>query len=227
MAATVGAAALDGNKVRAVTARLSQSRRRADAAENRERILEAALAAFAADGLEVPMREIARRAAIAPATLYRHFATKRALAAEVFARQERACRAAIDTGLVDPDPWRGFTGMIERIYALHAENRRFTAAYQAAFMDDAEAAERRRPALRAVTELARRARATGRLRPDFTLDDLVLMLQAHRAVRSASPAAQAAASRRFAALTIDAFQATPGSPAPSAPGLEPRALRSA
>jgi AcrR family transcriptional regulator len=52
---------------------------RAEARDNRERILEVARAVFAADGLNVPMREIARRAEVGPATLYRRFPAKEAL----------------------------------------------------------------------------------------------------------------------------------------------------
>ena len=62
-------------KVRAVTVHLPH-KLRSDALDNRERILGAARAAFAAEGLNVPMREIARRAGVGPATLYRHFPTK-------------------------------------------------------------------------------------------------------------------------------------------------------
>lgn len=50
---------------------------RADAARNRRRILEAARAAFAASGAEASMAEIARRAGVGSATLYRNFATRR------------------------------------------------------------------------------------------------------------------------------------------------------
>jgi AcrR family transcriptional regulator len=52
---------------------------RADARRNRERILAAATAAFAADGLSVPLDEIARRAGVGPGTLYRHFPAKETL----------------------------------------------------------------------------------------------------------------------------------------------------
>ena len=58
---------------------------RADAQENRDRILAAARALFAERGLDVGMREIARRAGVGPATLYRRFPTKQALIDEAFA----------------------------------------------------------------------------------------------------------------------------------------------
>ena len=52
---------------------------RADARRNRELILAAADAAFADEGLAVPVDEIARRAGVGAGTLYRHFPTKEAL----------------------------------------------------------------------------------------------------------------------------------------------------
>ncbi|MGW0216291.1 TetR/AcrR family transcriptional regulator [Micromonospora chokoriensis] len=50
------------------------------------------------------MREIARQAGVGPATLYRRFPTKQALATEAFAEQMDACRVIVDEGLADPDP---------------------------------------------------------------------------------------------------------------------------
>ena len=64
--------------MRAVTGRLPHALR-SDARDNRELILDAARRAFAAEGLDVPMREIARRAGVGPATLYRRFPTKEML----------------------------------------------------------------------------------------------------------------------------------------------------
>lgn len=56
---------------------------RADAARNRARILEIAYETFAAEGLSVPIDEIARRAGVGAGTVYRHFPTKEALFAAV------------------------------------------------------------------------------------------------------------------------------------------------
>jgi len=54
-------------------------RLRADAARNRARVLEVAYDTFAAEGLSVPIDEIARRAGVGAGTVYRHFPTKEAL----------------------------------------------------------------------------------------------------------------------------------------------------
>ncbi|MGC5561504.1 TetR/AcrR family transcriptional regulator [Streptomyces sp. FR-108] len=193
---------------------------RSDAVDNRDRILDAAGKLFAAEGLDVPMREIARRAAVGPATLYRRFPTKQALVTAVFADQVRACRDIIDEGCADPDPWRGFCQVIEKVCELHARDRGFTEAFMSTFPDTPDVDTGRAYTMRAVAGLARRAREAGRLRPDFVLDDLVLMLMAHKGIRTASTDAQVTASRRFAGFVIQAFEARPPH-APLPPSARP------
>ncbi|GGO21664.1 TetR/AcrR family transcriptional regulator [Micromonospora parathelypteridis] len=197
---------------------------RSDALDNRERILDAARAVFAVDGLDVPMREVARRAGVAPATLYRRFPTKEMLVTEAFAEQMYACRAVVDEGLADLDPWHGFCLVIEKMCELHARDRGFTAALISTFPNAVDFDARRAYALKAIDELARRAKEAGRLRPDFVLDDVILVLMANSGIHTTSPTTQVTASRRFAALAISAFQASPDvSPLPPVARLAPPA----
>jgi AcrR family transcriptional regulator len=78
---------------------------RADARRNRDRLIEVATAAFATDGLAVPLDEIARRAGVGPGTVYRHFPTKESLFEAVVQHrlaaltgQARALGSAADAG---------------------------------------------------------------------------------------------------------------------------------
>jgi AcrR family transcriptional regulator len=192
---------------------------RSDARDNRARILDAARAVFGEEGLSAPMREVARHAGVGPATLYRHFPTKQALITETFAEQRRACHAAVRDALADADPWHGFQSLIERICELHAHSRGFADAFMTAFPEAMDFAADRERTLRAVGELARRAQHAGRLRPGFVVDDLVLMLTAHRGLQDTPRAARVTASRRFAAYVIEAFRAAPetGAPTPLPP----------
>ncbi|MEU1366899.1 helix-turn-helix domain-containing protein [Streptomyces sp. NPDC005803] len=181
---------------------------RSDARDNRDRILDAARELFSADGLDVPMREIARRAGVGPATLYRRFPTKQGLVAEAFAEQLRACRAIVDEGCADPDPWRGLCRVIEKICELHARDRGFTQAFLSTVPGAPDVAGREYT-VRAVAGLADRAKEAGRLRSDFVLDDLILVLMANKGIHAASSTTQVMASRRFAGLVIQAFEACP------------------
>lgn len=190
---------------------------RSDAADNRERLLDAARAVFATDGLDAPMREIARRAEVAPATLYRHFATKEILATEAFAEQMHACRAIVDEGLADPDPWRGFRRAFERLCELHARNSGFTAAFISSYPRAIDFIAGREYSIASMAELARRAKAAGRLRRDFVIDDFILMLMANSGIHANSPAAGVKAARRFALFAIRAFEAAEAGPEPTGP----------
>ncbi|MFJ4621717.1 TetR/AcrR family transcriptional regulator [Streptomyces sp. NPDC088812] len=199
-----------------MTGQLPQTER-SDARDNRVRILDAARAVFGEEGLSAPMREVARQASVGPATLYRHFPTKHALIVETFAEQRRACRSAVRDALADPDPWHGFRSLVERICELHAHSRGFADAFITAFPEAMDFAADREQALRAVGELARRTQMTGQLRPDFVVDDLILMLMAHRGLHETPRATRVTASRRFAAYLIEAFRAAPETAAPTPP----------
>ncbi|MFI6996713.1 TetR/AcrR family transcriptional regulator [Nocardia sp. NPDC050175] len=195
---------------------------RSDARDNRERILEEARAVFVTDGLDVPIREIARRAGVGPATLYRHFPTKELLVAEAFTDQMLACRTIVDDGLADPDPWHGFCRALENLCELQARDHGFTAVFMSAFPHAMDFAAIRTSSLTGAAELIRRAKDTGRLRPEIVLDDLILMIMANNGIQASTPAARVAASRRFVALLIQAFEVSPVStPLPPVPRLTP------
>jgi AcrR family transcriptional regulator len=63
---------------------------RADARQNRARLITAATETFAEKGADAPLEEIARRAGVGIGTLYRHFPSRLDLQAAVFRTQVRA-----------------------------------------------------------------------------------------------------------------------------------------
>lgn len=68
---------------------------RADAQRNRDRLVEVAAQAFAADGVDASLEEIAKRAGVGIGTLYRHFPTREHLVEVVYRREvEGLCHAA-------------------------------------------------------------------------------------------------------------------------------------
>ena len=72
----------------------SAPRKRADAQRNEAALLDAAAAAFVASGVDVPVREIAKRAGVGIGTIYRHFPTRADLIVAVYRHQVEACAAA-------------------------------------------------------------------------------------------------------------------------------------
>lgn len=180
---------------------------RADAEDNRDRVLEAARDLFARDGLAAPMRAIAGRAGVATATLYRRFPTKQALVLEVFGHQLQACRGIVRQAVADPDPWRALCGVVERVLVLNAANQGFTDAFFSAYPGSFDLVAHRTEMLRDIAAIARRAVLAGRLRPDFAVADFTLVVLAGRGLSSTPDAERIAAARRFAALAIDGLRA--------------------
>jgi AcrR family transcriptional regulator len=190
---------------------------RADAQRNRQRIVKAARRVLAEQGLAAPLNEVARRAGVGIATLYRRFPTREALIAAVFAEQMSAYAEAIDKALADTDPWRGFCTFIERACAMQADDHGFTDVLTLTFPTAAAFEATRVAAYRGFVELIARAKAAGRLRADFSPEDLVLLLMANAGVVVATADAAPETWRRLVAYMTQAFVAGHTDPLPSAP----------
>ena len=146
---------------------------RADARRNRERVLKAARAVFAAKGRDAHCEDIARRAKVGVGTVYRHFPTKdallEALAREQFDVLTQWAREAEQA----PDPWAAFNALIWRGAEFQAKDRALMEAVAAFKPSVARQAEE----LHACTErLMRRAQAEGEMRADATGEDVRLMM---------------------------------------------------
>jgi len=187
---------------------------RSDAAENRGRILTVARELFAERGLDVQMATIARRAGVGVAILYRRFPTKESLVNEVFVDQLAACVAGMDAALADPDPWRGLTGVIERIADMQAVDRGFSDVFLASFPTTVEVQREHARAVRGIEVLIERAKQAGQLRPDFVPADLTLVLMANNGIVADTPEATLATSRRLVAYLLDSFRAEHARPLP-------------
>jgi AcrR family transcriptional regulator len=68
--------------------------KRADAQRNQQALIAAAAAVFVTSGVEAPIREIAARAGIGTATIYRHFPTRADLIIAVYRHQVESCAEA-------------------------------------------------------------------------------------------------------------------------------------
>ena len=101
---------------------------RRDAARNRERIVLAAQQVFCERGLSAPIEDIADRAGVGIATLYRRFPTRPDLIAAAFEPKMAAYADAVTEALADPIPWHGFCRYVEQICAMQAEDHGFTHA---------------------------------------------------------------------------------------------------
>jgi AcrR family transcriptional regulator len=93
---------------------------RADAARNRARVLEVAYETFAAEGLAVPIDEIARRAGVGAGTVYRHFPTKDALFAAVIDDRVQAVVASGRALLGSVGPGEALFAFLREMVTMNA-----------------------------------------------------------------------------------------------------------
>ncbi|MFC7306219.1 TetR/AcrR family transcriptional regulator [Streptomyces monticola] len=162
------------------TATAPQQRRvprpRADALRNRERIVTAAREMFVESGPEVPLDEIARRAGVGNATLYRHFADRSELIREVVCSvMDRTSERAEEALAGEADAFAALRRFVhaaadERIGALCPM---LSGAFD---KDHPDLDEARLRLERQVEEVMERARAAGQLRTDIAVGDLLVAL---------------------------------------------------
>jgi AcrR family transcriptional regulator len=157
--------------------RLSTRPLRADAVRNRARVLEAAHQAFTAEGLAVPLDEIARRAGVGAGTVYRHFPTKEALfEAVILERLAQMVRYARSLASVE-DPGAAFFDFLHRMLT-GAGNSKALADALAGFDLSAPGliASSKQELNEAAADLLVRAQATGAVRDDVGLADVMTLL---------------------------------------------------
>jgi AcrR family transcriptional regulator len=164
------------------------TRLRADAERNRAALLHAAREIFGEHGLDASLDEIARRAGVGNATLYRRFPSRRDLIAEVFADQMTEWVGLAERSLADPDAWHGFVSYVTRICEMQATDRGLSdLLVSASFDDDERLARLRATAQRGAVEVIERAQRAGVLRADFTRLDIRMLMMANASVAIRSP----------------------------------------
>ncbi len=195
---------------------------RADAERNRERLLAAARHMFAEHGLEVSLEDIAERAGVGIATLYRRFSTREDLVSAAFEAKLAEYARVAEESLAEPDPWRSFAGCLEKLCAMQAGDRGFTEIVNGSLLPSERITEARARTASAVARVVERAQRAGVVRDDAVAEDIPLILMANAGVVRATRGAAPHAWRRMLAYLLDGFRATsPGAgramPAPLTP----------
>ena len=151
--------------------------RRLDARRNHDRLVAAAREIFDERGVDAPLDEIARRAGVGNATLYRHFPTRGELVVEVYADEVDALCGHGTALLGAADPAGALFAWLAEFAAHVAARRHLPLA-----VPDDDAGDRDllfdswHAAMRATAAaLADRARAAGALRAGPTAADLLLL----------------------------------------------------
>jgi AcrR family transcriptional regulator len=150
---------------------------RADAVKNRQRILDAAEAIFATEGVAVPIDAVAERARVGVGTLYRHFPTKEALFEAIVVDRLGSLleMAKSHAGAADPgDALFSFLGQFAQ--QASAKHDLFDALSSAGIDIKSSCAEMVDELKRNVDVLRQRAVAAGSVRSDVSTDEMIALV---------------------------------------------------
>ncbi|MFK0283176.1 TetR/AcrR family transcriptional regulator [Streptomyces sp. NPDC090499] len=186
-------------------------RNQAVAARNRERILRAAREVYAESGPDAMLEDIARRAAVGIATLYRHFPNKEALVRAALQQSvSERLSPAIERAMDDDDPLQGLVTLLEAALAMTARERNTLAAAQ---NSGALTTEISAPFLDSLMLLVQRGQQAGAIRADLVPDDVQRIMGMLTSVLwNMDPETEGW--RRYIALVLDALSPVNASPLP-------------
>jgi AcrR family transcriptional regulator len=184
---------------------------RADAARNRARLLQVAYDTFAAEGLAVPIDEIARRAGVGAGTVYRHFPTKESLYRAIVAdRVQRIVDTAHDLLAAD-DPGQALHTFLTVMVEESATDQGMVDALAGIGFDIARAApDAELSFMTALGELLARAQQAGTVRPDIDVHDVKTLLVGCQAMQRYSGDSQQ--TRRMVQIMTDGLTNTGAQP---------------
>ena len=150
---------------------------RADARQNRARLITAATAAFAEKGADAPLEDVARRAGVGIGTLYRHFPTRLDLQAAVFRSQVSTVCGQGDALLAAASPKDAFAAWIRALAAYLVTKRGLSRALIEAVGMESELMTSCWVAMRETTErLLASGQQAGVIRPDVTATDVMRLV---------------------------------------------------
>jgi AcrR family transcriptional regulator len=180
---------------------------RADARDNRAKILAAAQSAFESVGPEANLRDIARRAGVAQGTVHRHFPTKQALFSAIITERLRELAVLARQLRAGQTPGEAFIAFLTATVEHSRHNRSLSAVFEEAGGDeDMEAAGREMNAELAL--LLDQAQAEGAIRGDIDLADIHAIAAAILAL-DAHPAADDADRAKRVAVVFDGLRSGP------------------
>jgi AcrR family transcriptional regulator len=166
-----------------------EPRMRADARRSRVKLLAAATAAFAENGADAPLEDIARRAGVGIGTLYRHFPTRTDLQAAVFRSQVEAVCSTADELLGTVTPEQAFAGSLHAISSYLITKRGLSRALVDSLGKDSEIISVCSLRMRVTLDrLLSAAQDAGAIRKDITAQDVLRMVHGVVMATEQSPA---------------------------------------
>lgn len=179
---------------------------RADAARNRELILETAAIVFAEQGLDAGYDEIARRAGIGVGTVYRRFPERAELIQALFESRIGEIVKLAEQAAAMPTAFEGLSWFLERAMARQVADRGLKEVLVQTIEPDAHRTIGRDRLGPFMEGMISRAKADGALRGDVGMTDIGMQLMM---ISSMTTPAEPELWRRYLALLLDGLRARP------------------
>ena len=173
------------------------------AARNRQALLSAARKVMSEQGLDAPLDEIARRAGVGNATLYRRFPTRTELIVAVCEERMAEHVRAVEEALAEPDSWEAFPHYITAAGTLRRATERSPIWSRWTCRVHRKSNGFVSAAVRGIETLIKRAKSAGTLRADCTAEDVLILLQSNAGLVERSKGVAASASQRLVHLLLD------------------------
>jgi AcrR family transcriptional regulator len=179
---------------------------RKDAALNRERLLTAASALFAAQGPDVTLNDIAHHAGVGVGTAYRRFANKNEVIDALFEQRVREVAAVATEALNDPDAWNGLVSFLQRALDMQFGNVGLNQLMNNSALGDARVRESRDRIAPILVQLVDRAKRAGVVRPDFDQTDLIFIQVGLCAIMDSTRAVAPELYNRYLTMFLDGIR---------------------
>jgi AcrR family transcriptional regulator len=188
------------------------SGRRAEAARNDERILEAARRVFIADP-GAPIAAVAKEAGVGISALYSRYGSKEELLRQLCAEGLQRFTTEVEAALADDrDPWTAFADFMRR--AVEADTNSLTLALAGTFTPTEDMFRDAERANKLQVKLFKRTRAAGVLRDDFEVHDMSLIFEQLAAIRTGDRERTLELRRRYLGLILDGIRTPSPTPLP-------------
>lgn len=151
---------------------------RADAQRNLGRIVQAAREVFAEDGGEASIGQVAERAGVGTATIFRRFPTKDDLLAAVVEQRVEEIVEVAREALGGRDPWKGLRLLMTSGIESYLHDRCLCESTGTAVFDRPRLHELKAEIGAATAELLARAKREGKVRRDVTATDISMLFYA-------------------------------------------------
>jgi AcrR family transcriptional regulator len=190
-----------------------EPRLRADALRNRRRVLDAAAEVFSERGLDAGMDEVARRAGVGHATVFRRFPSKDALVSELLLDRMRAVLDLCERCLED-EPEAGFRRFLDEAVALQIADRSLFDALGGRVPPGEELLAAQQRVLGRIALILERAQAAGAIRADVTAADVPFLVAG--VSFAGGPCARFSGDvwRRYLAIVLDGLRPDGAAPLP-------------